>query len=104
DGNSCRCDGVKGSDRRGRSVGRVDRDLGGKGGSERGIRVRRDGNSDVDLVDKEGNIIGWGRRDDRGDVRIRGRKGIGEGNVSGKGSDNGEDGNRCRCDGVKGSD
>ena len=49
-----------------------------------------DPNTHVDLLDKDGNIIGSGTTDDTGHVTITPTKPIPEGNVTAKATDNAE--------------
>ena len=47
----------------------LDTDLGGKAGTQTPITVTTDPNTHVDLLDKDGNIIGSGTTDDTGHVQ-----------------------------------
>ena len=68
----------------------LDTDLGGKAGTQTPITVTTDPNTHVDLLDKDGNIIGSGTTDSNGHVTITPTKPIPEGNVSAKATDNAE--------------
>ncbi|PPK16252.1 YSIRK signal domain/LPXTG anchor domain surface protein, partial [Staphylococcus haemolyticus] len=68
----------------------LDTDLGGKAGTQTPITVTTDPNTHVDLLDKDGNIIGSGTTDDTGHVTITPTKPIPEGNVTAKATDNAE--------------
>ena len=59
----------------------LDTDLGGKVGTQTPITVTTDPNTHVDLLDKDGNIIGSGTTDSNGHVTITPTKPIPEGNV-----------------------
>ena len=48
----------------------LDTDLGGKAGTQTPITVTTDPNTHVDLLDKDGNIIGSGTTDDTGHVTL----------------------------------
>ena len=64
--------------------------MGGKAGTQTPITVTTDPNTHVDLLDKDGNIIGSGTTDDTGHVTITPTKPIPEGNVTAKATDNAE--------------
>ena len=68
----------------------LDTDLGGKAGTQTPITVTTDPNTHVDLLDKDGNIIGSGTTGDTGHVTITPTKPIPEGNVTAKATDNAE--------------
>ena len=69
----------------------LDTDLdGGKAGTQTPITVTTDPNTHVDLLDKDGNIIGSGTTDDTGHVTITPTKPIPEGNVTAKATDDAE--------------
>ena len=68
----------------------IDTDLGGKAGTQTPITVTTDPNTNVELLDKDGNIIGSGTTDDTGHVTITPTKPIPEGNVTAKATDNAE--------------
>ena len=72
------------------TVPTLDTDLGGKAGTQTPITVTTDPNTHVDLLDKDGNIIGSGTTDDTGHVTITPTKPIPEGNVTAKATDNAE--------------
>ena len=61
------------------TVPTLDTDLGGKAGTQTPITVTTDPNTHVDLLDKDGNIIGSGTTDDTGHVTITPTKPIPEG-------------------------
>ena len=73
-----------------RTTPTLDTDLGGKAGTQTPITVTTDPNTHVDLLDKDGNIIGSGTTDSNGHVTITPTKPIPEGNVSAKATDNAE--------------
>ena len=52
------------------TVPTLDTDLGGKAGTQTPITVTTDPNTHVDLLDKDGNIIGSGTTDDTGHVTL----------------------------------
>ena len=62
----------------------LDTDLDGKAGTQTPITVTTDPNTHVDLLDKDGNVIGSGTTDDTGHVTITPTKPIPEGNVTAK--------------------
>ena len=68
----------------------LDTDLDGKAGTQTPITVTTDPNTHVDLLDKDGNIIGSGTTDDTGHVTITPTKPIPEGNVTAKATDDAE--------------
>ena len=72
------------------TVPTLDTDLGGKAGTQTPITVTTDPNTHVDLLDKDGNIIGSGTTDDTGHVTITPTKPIPEGNVTAKATDHAE--------------
>ena len=63
-----------------------------------------DPNTHVDLLDKDGNIIGSGTTDDTGHVTITPTKPIPEGNVTAKATDNAEHPNSSTSNPVKATD
>ena len=63
-----------------------------------------DPNTHVDLLDKDGNIIGSGTTDDTGHVTITPIKPIPEGNVTAKATDNAEHPNSSTSNPVKATD
>ncbi|MCT1757134.1 hypothetical protein M3B06_08940, partial [Staphylococcus haemolyticus] len=68
----------------------LDTDLGGKAGTQTPITVTTDPNTHVDLLDKDGNIIGSGTTDSNGHVTITPTRPIPEGDVYAKAIDNAE--------------
>ncbi|WP_145430810.1 YSIRK-type signal peptide-containing protein [Staphylococcus haemolyticus] len=88
--NSSTSDPVKATDTTPPTVPTLDTDLGGKAGTQAPITVTTDPNTHVDLLDKDGNIIGSGTTDDTGHVTITPIKPIPEGNVTVKATDNAE--------------
>ena len=88
--NSSTSDPVKATDTTPPTVPTLDTDLGGKAGTQTPITVTTDPNTHVDLLDKDGNIIGSGTTDDTGHVTITPTKPIPEGNVTAKATDNAE--------------
>ncbi|WP_141754719.1 MULTISPECIES: hypothetical protein, partial [unclassified Staphylococcus] len=81
---------VKATDTTPPTVPTLDTDLVGKAGTQTPITVTTDSNTHVDLLDKDGNIIGSGTTDDTGHVTITPTKPIPEGNVTAKATDNAE--------------
>ena len=65
-------------------------DLTGKATTTDPVEVTTDPNTKVELLDKDGNVIGSGTTDDTGHVTITPTKPIPEGNVSAKAYDNAE--------------
>ena len=88
--NSSTSDPVKATDTTPPTVPTLDTDLGGKAGTQTPITVTTDPNTHVDLLDKDGNIIGSGTTDDTGHVTITPTKPIPEGNVTAKATDHAE--------------
>ncbi|WP_222149373.1 YSIRK signal domain/LPXTG anchor domain surface protein, partial [Staphylococcus haemolyticus] len=82
----------------------LDTDLGGKAGTQTPITVTTDPNTHVDLLDKDGNIIGSGTTGDTGHVTITPTKPIPEGNVSAKATDNAEHPNSSTSQTKKATD
>ncbi|WP_180554700.1 hypothetical protein, partial [Staphylococcus haemolyticus] len=82
----------------------LDTDLGGKAGTQTPITVTTDPNTHVDLLDKDGNIIGSGTTDDTGHVTITPTKPIPEGNVTAKATDNAEHPNSSTSQTKKATD
>ena len=78
--------------------------LDGKAGTQTPITVTTDPNTHVDLLDKDGNIIGSGTTDDTGHVTITPTKPIPEGNVTAKATDNAEHPNSSTSNPVKATD
>ena len=68
----------------------VTSDLTGKATTTDPVEVTTDPNTKVELLDKDGNVIGSGTTDDTGHVTITPTKPIPEGNVSAKAYDNAE--------------
>ncbi|MBU6948341.1 Ig-like domain-containing protein, partial [Staphylococcus haemolyticus] len=81
---------VKATDTTPPTVPTLDTDLVGKAGTQTPITVTTDPNTHVDLLDKDGNIIGSGTTDNTGHVTITPTKPIPEGNVTAKATDNAE--------------
>uniref|UniRef100_UPI00069E389D hypothetical protein n=1 Tax=Staphylococcus haemolyticus TaxID=1283 RepID=UPI00069E389D len=82
----------------------LDTDLGGKAGTQTPITVTTDPNTHVDLLDKDGNIIGSGTTGDTGHVTITPTKPIPEGNVTAKATDNAEHPNSSTSQTKKATD
>ena len=68
----------------------VTSDLTGKATTTDPVEVTTDPNTKVELLDKDGNVIGSGTTDNTGHVTITPTKPIPEGNVSAKAYDNAE--------------
>ncbi|PYE07286.1 hypothetical protein BDW31_106118, partial [Staphylococcus sp. AtHG25] len=102
--NSSTSDPVKTTDTTPPTVPTLDTDLGGKAGTQAPITVTTDPNTHVDLLDKDGNIIGSGTTDDTGHVTITPIKPIPEGNVTAKATDNAEHPNSSTSNPVKATD
>ncbi|MEB7459845.1 YSIRK-type signal peptide-containing protein [Staphylococcus borealis] len=102
--NSSTSDPVKATDTTPPTVPTLDTDLGGKAGTQTPITVTTDPNTHVDLLDKDGNIIGSGTTDETGHVTITPTKPIPEGNVTAKATDNAEHPNSSTSDPVKATD
>ena len=64
--------------------------LGGKAGTTDPVTVTTDPNTNVQLLDKNGQIIGTGTTDSSGRVNITPTRPIPEGNVTAKAIDNAE--------------
>ncbi|MEX6356542.1 hypothetical protein AB6F07_11735, partial [Staphylococcus haemolyticus] len=77
---------------------------GGKAGTQTPITVTTDPNTHVDLLDKDGNIIGSGTTDSNGHVTITPTKPIPEGNVSAKATDSAEHPNSSTSQPKKATD
>ncbi|OHR85240.1 hypothetical protein HMPREF3239_04505 [Staphylococcus sp. HMSC34C02] len=88
--NSSTSDPVKATDTTPPTTPTLDTDLGGKAGTQTPITVTTDPNTHVDLLDKDGNIIGSGTTDDTGHVTITPTKPIPEGDIYAKAIDNAE--------------
>ncbi|KAA2276253.1 YSIRK-type signal peptide-containing protein, partial [Staphylococcus sp. GDX7P312P] len=82
----------------------LDTDLVGKAGTQTPITVTTDPITHVDLLDKDGNIIGSGTTDDTGHVTITPTKPIPEGNVTAKATDNAEHPNSSTSQPKKATD
>ena len=68
----------------------VTSDLTGKATTTDPVEVTTDPNTKVELLDKDGNVIGSGTTDNTGHVMITPTKPIPEGNVTAKAYDNAE--------------
>ena len=68
----------------------VTSDLTGKSTTTDPVEVTTDPNTKVELLDKDGNVIGSGTTDNTGHVTITPTKPIPEGNVTAKATDNAE--------------
>ncbi|MHB7916413.1 YSIRK signal domain/LPXTG anchor domain surface protein, partial [Staphylococcus borealis] len=82
----------------------VTSDLTGKATTTDPVKVTTDPNTKVELLDKDGNIIGSGTTDETGHVTITPTKPIPEGNVTAKAYDNAEHPNSSTSDPVKATD
>ncbi len=102
--NSSTSDPVKATDTTPPTVPTLDTDLVGKAGTQTPITVTTDPNTHVDLLDKDGNIIGSGTTDDTGHVTITPTKPIPEGNVTAKATDHAEHPNSSTSEPVKATD
>ncbi|MGV3104414.1 hypothetical protein ACEE55_01380 [Staphylococcus borealis] len=102
--NSSTSDPVKATDTTPPTVPTLDTDLGGKAGTQTPITVTTDPNTHVDLLDKDGNIIGSGTTDETGHVTITPTKPIPEGNVTAKATDNAEHPNSSMSQPKKATD
>ena len=78
------------SDRYNAANGCVTSDLTGKATTTDPVEVTTDPNTKVELLDKDGNVIGSGTTDNTGHVTITPTKPIPEGNVTAKATDNAE--------------
>ena len=78
--------------------------LGGKAGTTDPVTVTTDPNTNVQLLDKNGQIIGTGTTDSSGRVNITPTRPIPEGNVTAKAIDNAEHPNSSTSDPVKATD
>ena len=78
--------------------------LDGKAGSTDPVEVTTDPNTKVELLDKDGNVIGSGMTDSTGRAFITPTKPIPEGNVSVRATDNAEVPNSSISDPVKATD
>ena len=79
----------------------VNTDLTGKANTLTPIEVTTDPNTHVDLLDKDGNVIGSGTTDEHGHVTITQTKPIPEGNVTAKATDDAEHPNSSTSTPVK---
>ncbi|WP_180554280.1 YSIRK signal domain/LPXTG anchor domain surface protein, partial [Staphylococcus haemolyticus] len=102
--NSSTSDPVKATDTTPPTTPTLDTDLGGKAGTQTPITVTTDPNTHVDLLDKDGNIIGSGTTGDTGHVTITPTKPIPEGNVTAKATDNAEHPNSSTSQPKKATD
>ncbi|MDU0436040.1 YSIRK signal domain/LPXTG anchor domain surface protein, partial [Staphylococcus haemolyticus] len=102
--NSSTSDPVKATDTTPPTVPTLDTDLVGKAGTQTPIKVTTDPNTHVDLLDKDGNIIGSGTTDNTGHVTITPTKPIPEGNVTAKATDNAEHPNSSTSQPKKATD
>ncbi|MHB7916035.1 hypothetical protein [Staphylococcus haemolyticus] len=102
--NSSTSDPVKATDTTPPTVPTLDTDLVGKAGTQTPITVTTDPNTHVDLLDKDGNIIGSGTTDNTGHVTITPTKPIPEGNVTAKATDNAEHPNSSTSQPKKATD
>ncbi|MDM7864114.1 hypothetical protein QTP93_09260 [Staphylococcus borealis] len=102
--NSSTSDPVKATDTTPPTTPTLDTDLGGKAGTQTPITVTTDPNTHVDLLDKDGNIIGSGTTDNTGHVTITPTKPIPEGNVTAKATDNAEHPNSSTSQPKKATD
>lgn len=88
--NSSTSDPVKATDTTPPNAPTFDTDISEKGGTLTPISVTTDPNTHVDIVDKDGNIIGSGTTDEQGHVTITPNVPIPEGNIFAKATDNAE--------------
>ncbi|MDM7864113.1 YSIRK-type signal peptide-containing protein [Staphylococcus borealis] len=88
--NSSTSDPVKATDTTPPNAPTFDTDISEKGGTLTPISVTTAPNTHVDIVDKDGNIIGSGTTDDQGHVTITPNVPIPEGNIFAKATDNAE--------------
>ncbi|WP_368871235.1 YSIRK-type signal peptide-containing protein [Staphylococcus haemolyticus] len=88
--NSSTSDPVKATDTTPPNAPTFDTDISEKGGTLTPISVTTDPNTHVDIVDKDGNIIGSGTTDEQGHVNITPNVPIPEGNIFAKATDNAE--------------
>ena len=86
--NSSTSDPVKATDTTPPNAPTFDTDISEKGGTLTPISVTTDPNTHVDIVDKDGNIIGSGTTDEQGHVTITPNVPIPEGNIFAKATDN----------------
>ena len=78
--------------------------LDGKAGTKDPVEVVTDPNTKVELLDKDGNVIGSGTTDSTGHATITPTVPIPEGNVTVKATDNAEHPNSSTSDPVKATD
>ena len=78
--------------------------LDGKAGTKDPVEVVTDPNTKVELLDKDGNVIGSGTTDSTGHATITSTVPIPEGNVTVKATDNAEHPNSSTSDPVKATD
>ncbi|WP_076690060.1 YSIRK-type signal peptide-containing protein, partial [Staphylococcus haemolyticus] len=102
--NSSTSDPVKATDTTPPTKPRVTTPLGGKAGTTDPVTVTTDPNTNVQLLDKNGQIIGTGTTDSSGRVNITPTRPIPEGNVTAKAIDNAEHPNSSTSDPVKATD
>ncbi|MCW9139383.1 YSIRK signal domain/LPXTG anchor domain surface protein, partial [Staphylococcus haemolyticus] len=82
----------------------VTSDLTGKATTTDPVEVTTDPNTKVELLDKDGNVIGSGTTDNTGHVTITPTKPIPEGNVTAKATDNAEHPNSSTSQPKKATD
>ena len=82
----------------------VTNDLTGKATTTDPVEVTTDPNTKVELLDKDGNVIGSGTTDSTGHATITPTVPIPEGNVTVKATDNAEHPNSSTSDPVKATD
>uniref|UniRef100_UPI0022E3167E LPXTG cell wall anchor domain-containing protein n=1 Tax=Staphylococcus hominis TaxID=1290 RepID=UPI0022E3167E len=102
--NSSTSDPVRATDITSPTTPTVNTDLTGKAHTLTPIEVTTDPHTHVDLLDKDGNIIGSGTTDDSGHVTITPNKPIPEGNVTAKATDDAEHPNSSTSIPVKATD
>lgn len=102
--NSSTSDPVKATDTTPPTVPTFDADISDKGGTRTPISITTDPNTHVDLIDKDGNVIGSGTTDANGHVTITPTVPIPEGNIYAKATDNAEHPNSSTSDPVKVTD
>ncbi|MDT4272477.1 hypothetical protein, partial [Staphylococcus haemolyticus] len=102
--NSSTSDPVKATDTTPPTKPRVTTPLGGKATTLTPIEVTTDPNTSVQLLDKDGRVIGSGTTGANGRVTITPTRPIPEGNVTAKATDNAERPNSSTSDPVKATD
>ncbi|WP_210126085.1 YSIRK-type signal peptide-containing protein, partial [Staphylococcus sp. GDY8P85P] len=102
--NSSTSDPVKATDTTPPTTPTLDTDLVGKAGTQTPITVTTDPNTKVELLDKDGNVIGSGTTDSNGRVTITPTVPISEGNVTVKATDNAEHPNSSTSQPKKATD